>query len=465
MTGGAAARRAAAIVASVVAVLAAAPAAAQDAALTPEALKKIVERRYGGDRTGACLAVAVVDRTVTSTYFCADPQAQRPVGDRTAFEIGSVTKTMTAALLAEQVLQGKLSLDDPLAKLLPATARVPDFEGRPITLAHVVTHTSGLVSYPPSWRPKAPDNPYADITETALLEALAASRLGQAPGTAWQYSNFAMMLLSFGLARHAGTDFEKLLTERLLAPLGMRDTYVTRRPDGVETAVGHQSNRRRTSAWDLPVDMAGVGGVRSTLPDMVRYVEAQLGRRDSAITPALQRTQQEVLAVGGRRMGMNWVLAPLKVGDETRTVHVHEGGTGGFSSIVAFDRERGRGVVVLSDTSQVTTGGLGNLALHLLDPRLGLAAPRKPATPDPKLLERLAGRYRFDMGLGVELRHRNGKLYLQADGQPEFELGHDSHGDFYPLVFDALMRPAAAGEAHAFLWLQGGGVSRAFRVP
>jgi hypothetical protein len=198
---------------------------------------------------------------------------------------------------------------------------------------------------------------------------------------------------------------------------------------------------------------------------MVRFVEAQLGRRDSRIGPALQLAQQDVASVGGQRMGMHWFIAPLKFGDETRSIHVHEGGTGGFSAIVAFDRERGEGVVVLSDTQVGNAGGLGNLAMHLLDARVPLAAPRRPVPADPKQLQALAGRYRLDIGLNIELRHRDGKLFVQGDGQPEFEMGHDSHGDFYPLLFDAVLRPAPPGEPHAFSWHQGGGASRGFRVP
>ena len=80
-------------------------------------------------------------------------------------------------------------------------------------------------------------------------------------------------------------------------------------------------------------------------------------------------------------MAMNWIIAPLN----GRPVHVHEGGTGGFSSLVAFDREAGRGVVVLSDTALHSLGGLGSIGLHLLDPTVPLGPPRK-TTPAPAAL-------------------------------------------------------------------------------
>ena len=98
-----------------------------------------------------------------------------------------------------------------------------------------------------------------------------------------------------------------------------------------------------------------MGGVRATLDDMVRYVEGQLGTESTSITPALERSQQKVS--DAPPMAMNWMLMP--VGGST--VHVHEGGTGGFSSFVAFDRERQRGLVILSDTPWNSIGGLGSL--------------------------------------------------------------------------------------------------------
>ena len=281
------------------------------------------------------------------------------------------------------------------------------------------------------------------------------------PGTKWEYSNFAMMLLSYAIAKRSGKDYETLLRERLLAPLGMTATYITKRPPQVRLAQGHFGNALPTSPYDFPVDMAGVGGVRSTPGDMVRYLEAQLGKRNSAITQAMARTQVQIADVSGHRMGMNWMLLPVN----GRTVTLHGGDTGGFSSFVALDRATKRGVVVLSDTSLVTVGGLGSVALHLLDTSVPIGAPRLVATADAKLIDALAGHYRLQSGLGLELRHKDKSLTIQADGQPEFEMGYDSAGDFYPLAFDALLRPKRKADGtYTFIWVQGGNALEAERV-
>jgi D-alanyl-D-alanine-carboxypeptidase/D-alanyl-D-alanine-endopeptidase len=431
-------------------------------AMSDDDLRAALEQRFKHDRTGACVAAAVIDNGTTArAYVCADPKSQRPYDERTAFEIGSVTKTMTAALLAEFIARGEVSLEDPFAKLLPQGTRVPSFNGREITIGDIVTHASGLPSIPPQLHMADVNNPYASVTERDLLDALAATQLTRAPGARWEYSNFAMMVLSYALAKRSGKDYETLLRERLLAPLGMNDSYIAKRPPDVHLAQGHMGNTMPAGPWDVPVDMAGVGGVHATLPDMVRYLEGELGTRASAISPALARTQQQVADVGGHRMGMNWILS----GASGHTIVAHEGGTGGHSSLVAFDRAAKRAVVLLSDTALTSAGGFGTLGPHLLGIAVPAGTPRIAATADAKLIDALVGRYRLQSGLGVDLRRKGDALTVQADGQPEFEMGYDSAGDFYPLQFDGLLRPKRKADGtYALTWFQGGGALEAERV-
>jgi len=431
-------------------------------AISNDDVHAALEQRFRGDRTGACIAAGVIDdRTISTAYYCADPNSRRPYDEHTAFEIGSVTKTMTAALLAEFIARGEVALSDPVAKLLPPGTRVPSFNGREITIGQIVTHTSGLPPLPPGYRPPDPSNPYAGATERDLLDALAATQLTREPGSKWEYSNFAMMVLSYALAKRSGKDYEALLRERLFMPLGMNETYVARRPSNVHLAQGHLPGGKPVLPWDFHPDMAGVGGVRATLPDMLRYLEGQLGTRESAITPALARTQEQVASIDGHRMGMNWILS-------TRNGHSrigHEGGTGGYSAFAAFDREAKRAVVLLSDTALTSSGGLGSLGFHLLDSSIPAGSPRVVATAEAGLIDALAGRYRLQGGLGLELRRNGSHLRIQADGQSEFEMGHDSAGDFYPLKFDALLRPRRKADGtYSFTWFQGGGALEAERI-
>jgi serine-type D-Ala-D-Ala carboxypeptidase/endopeptidase len=78
-------------------------------AMSESDLRAALEQRFKGDRTGACIAAAVIENgTTASAYVCADAKSERPFDERTAFEIGSVSKTMTAALLAEFTERGEI---------------------------------------------------------------------------------------------------------------------------------------------------------------------------------------------------------------------------------------------------------------------------------------------------------------------------------------------------------------------
>jgi CubicO group peptidase (beta-lactamase class C family) len=350
-------------------------------------LRTALEQRFKGDRTGACVAAAVIDNGTTATaYVCADAKTARPFDDHTAFEIGSVTKTMTAALLAELIARGEVTLNDPIAKLLPAGTTVPSFNGRQITIGDIVTHTSGLPRSPPQWHMADMNNPFAGLTEHDLLGALAATQLTRAPGSQWEYSNFAMMVLSYALAKRSGKNYETLLRERLLAPLGMSDTYIAKRPPQVHLAQGHLANARPAVPWDFPVDMAGVGGAHATLPDMVRYLEGELGTRASAITPVLAQTQVQVATVGGHTMA---VVSSIANGHHRRTRRHRR-------LLLRRLRSCGkRAVVLLSDTALTSVAGWHDRPSSAIFGARRCRTSRRPTL----LIDALVGRYRLQSGL------------------------------------------------------------------
>lgn len=435
---------------------------AATATTTDAGLQATVGKRLHGDRSGACFAVAVIDKAaIRRAYVCADgkdPAAR--IDANTAFEIGSVSKPMMAAVLAGLIREGKASLEDPLSVYLPKDSVVPMFEGKPILLRHIVTHTSGLPAIP-AGIDYDPQNPYSKLDEAALLKALSTTPLAQAPGAKFEYSNFAAMLLSYAVARRAGSDFETLLDTRIFTPLGMDSSYINRRPDAVKAAVGHTPDTRVTSAWTFPTDFAGVGGVRSTLDDMVRYVQGQFGGAPKPLDADFRLTHAPVANDAKAPIAMHWMLAPLN----GRTFLAHEGGTGGFSSFVAFDPKTEFGVVILSDTALHARGGLGSLGLHLLDPKIPLGKPdtaESAAKPIRILsadeLKAYAGEYPLMPNFVLTVRAEAGTLTAQATGQGAFPLAATAKDVFEAPNFGIVVRfqRDAAGKVVALKLDQGG---------
>ncbi|MGO1540538.1 MAG: serine hydrolase [Luteimonas sp.] len=433
-------------------------------AMDDAALGEVLDRRLLGDSTGACIAAAVIeDDNVARAWRCADPADVDRIGPDVAFEIGSITKTMTAILLADLILGGGASLDDPLADHLPEGTAVPEHEGQPILLRHVVTHVSGLPRLPSRLELTNPEDPYATFDADALLASLQDVALAQAPGEVFEYSNFGAMLVSLAVARHSGMDFERLLDEKLFTPLRMENAHIANRPDGLRMAAGHLPNGQETPPWTFAGDLAGVGGVRATLDDMVRYAQAQFGGVQGVLGEAIDLAQQPIPTAADQAMAMNWLLMP--VGD--RMVHAHDGGTGGFSSMLAFDLERGRAAVVLADTGLAAMGGVNDVAAHLLDDSIPLSEPRRPVerpevapapAPAPEALREYAGSYPLMPGLELVVREHDGVLHAQATGQGEFPLEPVADDVFEAANYDIEISFSrnAAGEVTKLDLRQGG---------
>src|SRR5690348_8744195 len=171
----------------------------------------------GGWFAGVGVAAAVAAVDAAETVIAANP-AELPADGR--FEIGSVTKTMTATLLTSLAADGALSVDDPISRWLSAG---PHGE---ITVRQLATHTSGLPAAAPNRQAgqSDPANPWAGYTFERAEEGL---RLATAaPGHPWRYSNLGYQLLGLILQRASGTDYPELLTGRLLAPLAMTHSGV-----------------------------------------------------------------------------------------------------------------------------------------------------------------------------------------------------------------------------------------------
>lgn len=425
-------------------------------ALAEPSLAGTLEARFGQDRTGVCVVAAVVEgRQVERATYCARPRAEGGPGLDAAFEIGSITKTMTAFLVADLIDQGKWSLDDPIAKHLPAATAVPRQGERQILVRDLVTHSSGLPGLPSRLRPADPANPYAGFSEQDLLASLAEAPLARPIGSQAAYSNFAMMVLSLAVARAYGTEFEAALKSRLLEPAQMRGAFIAKPAAGAKVAVGHTPWGTPTAAWTISPNLAGVGMVKATLDDMVKYAQAELGASDTPLSGRMRMTQQP-LAHG---FGMNWSRTTVK-GHE---LVLHEGGTGGFSSLLALEPARQRAVVILADTALTDLGGLGDIGLVLLGIDLPLRKPRVTTPLPAPLRAAMQGDYEL-AGLSVKIWDDGGHLMGQPSGQPAFELLFDSHGDLYPATLSALLTPVVNdGKVNTFAWRQGGGMVEGMR--
>jgi CubicO group peptidase (beta-lactamase class C family) len=336
----------------------------EDMAWSEDAAQALTETFDGSfGAPGVVIAAACVDEAGTATSVS---PGDTPAGGR--FEIGSVTKTMTATLLALLEADGKLRLDDEIGRWLSAGANGG------ITLRQLATHTSGLPRLAPNMDLAAadPDNPWAGFGFERAEEGLRQATV--APGTPWLYSNLGYHLLGLVLERASGQCYQALVTGQLLEPLAMTCSGVG--DSGGGTPLPGHANGGEVPHWDQPL---GAGGIEATIGDLARYARACLRPPDTplgaAITAAL--TPQVPIAIGG------WQALAWRVRDDG--ICAHGGGTGGFSSVVLINQGRDRAVTMLISCGPPYGAALGQAGLLALagdDPRSARPQPPGPEWDD-----------------------------------------------------------------------------------
>lgn len=405
---------------------------------------------------GAVVIVGLVDHGVTRIYSAGTPPAGAPpLNASTDFQIGSITKTFTATLLAEMVQSGKVHLEDPIGKYLPAGAHTPTYDGRQITLLNLSEQNSGLPEMPTNFAPSKSDDPYADYGTAQLYDFLGSYALTRAPGAQFEYSNVGVGLLGTLLANAAHLDYASLVSSGVLEPLGMNETSAGITPQiRARLMPGFTQGLTPSPAWTI-TGLAGAGAINSSMHDMILYLKANMeapsGRLGSAMAFA-QKPRSDTTLAPFMKIGLNWFT------NVDSHITWHNGQTGGYHAFLGFDRAAGAGIVVLAN---VASFRVDDLAIHLLAPETNPTAPVL-ATPPPAVMPHgnspYVGVYRLSPALAITIFEDNGILYGQGTKQPQFELTLQSGMTYKVAGVDATITFVldSAGRVTSLMLHQGG---------
>jgi len=276
------------------------------------------------------------------------------------FEIGSVTKTFTGLVLAQMVEQHVVTLDEPVRELLPAGTVTKPASGAEITLLDLATQHSGLPRLPDNLHPKAQADPYADYTAEKLYAYLANRGVSRPEKTEFAYSNLGFGLLGQALADKAGQSYATLVQQQITGPLAMKDTTIALTPGQQARLIqGYSGAHDKQPEWTFDA-MAGAGALRSTVDDLLTYSEAYLHPEKlpaasaapaATLAAALGLAQKpEADVASGLKIALAWLVRP------EADVYWHDGGTGGYSSMVMFQPGRDRAIVVLYNCLDMAPG-------------------------------------------------------------------------------------------------------------
>jgi D-alanyl-D-alanine-carboxypeptidase/D-alanyl-D-alanine-endopeptidase len=432
-------------------------------------IRKILADRVGAENLGIGMVVGVIDSKGRRVVGYGSPAKndKRPINGDTIYEIGSMTKVFTSLVLMDMVRKGEVSLTDPVAKYLPADVKIPERNGKKITLADLSTQSSGLPRMPNNFHPKDESNPYADYSPELLYEFLSGYELTRDIGSKYEYSNLGVGLLGHALSLRAGMDYEAMVRSRICEPLGMNSTRVKLTADmKARLAIGHSAGLSEVPNWDLTA-LAGAGAIRSSANDMLIFLAANLGYTKTPLAAAMadEVSIRRPTGLPNMEIAYAWHVQTK----DGRSIIWHNGGTGGYRTYMGFDPKNRTGVVVLSNIS--SAAGPDDIGRHILDASYPLdkAEPikeHKEVTVDTKIFDNYVGTYQLAPNAMITFSREGDQMFTQLTGQPKFPVFPEGERKFFLKVVDAQLtfNVDAQGKATEVVLHQNGRDQSAKRV-
>ena len=275
-----------------------------------------------------------------------------PVTSNTGFEIGSITKTFTAFLLANAVVQKKIKLTDAITKYLPdSVAANKDLQV--ISIQQLSNHSSGLPRLPLNLYAgvTSATDPYAAYDDKKLFTFLKYFKAQRKPGEKYEYSNLAVGLLGVILEKVNGMPLEKQYEQQIFIPFNMKNSYAGPVKTNLLTALGYTDKGEPTSYWNFKA-MAAAGGIKSTTTDLLLYAKPFVNMTtvaDGRYKKQLDLLRKITFSEDPAFIGLGWFIEQP---DSANFVLQHSGGTGGFRTHIRMMPAKKMAVVVFNNSAE-----------------------------------------------------------------------------------------------------------------
>ncbi|WP_285055426.1 serine hydrolase domain-containing protein [Pedobacter ginsengisoli] len=282
-------------------------------------------------------------------------RSEPPTG-QTVYELGSITKVFASTLLANAVLEHKVSLDDDIRKYLPGKYPNLVYKGHPVKLVHLANLTSGL----PNWIPDA-DSLFQSLPQDSIPQALIRQHknfskqqfykelqkvtLSTEPGITPKHSNAAAQMLGFILEEVYQKPFENLVNRYITGPLKMKQTVL--QPAKTKLLATGYNDKGVIMPYITTPDLRSSSELVSSITDMLKFLQYELDTANKAV----KLTQQATVFNPSDTVALNWHVA----GEGPSGYLWHTGGTFGFSSYVVLVPAQKLGLIFLANVSDAAT--------------------------------------------------------------------------------------------------------------
>ncbi len=391
-----------------------------------------------GRFTGSVLVAREGKVLFSKGYGMANLEFDIPNTPQTKFRLGSVTKQFTAASILLLQERGKLSVQDPICKYVENCPKTWE----PITVHHLLTHTSGIHSYtevgsPEAFRLMSLQN----VTPVGFVDSFKSKPLDFAVGEKFKYNNSGYFILGYIIEKLSGQSYETFLQENIFTPLKMVNTgYDTHDRILKLRATGYEQRNNKTvnaEYLDMSVPYAA-GSLYSTVEDLFAWNEALFSDK-------LLSAKSRVAMMTPEKDNYAYGLTVTK--NLNRTLISHGGGINGFNTILArFPDEKITVVVLRNATFGTPSPGKisSDMAAILLGEKYEIppaqtvakVAP-KTAQVDPQIYDAYVGEYELAPNFILAVRREGDRLMTQATGQGQVEIFPESETTFFPKVIEA----------------------------
>lgn len=389
-------------------------------------LDAMFKSQYKAGDPGATVIVVKNGKTLLRrAYGAADIDAKTPLTPGTVLRLGSITKQFTAVGILMLADEGKLALNDPITRFFPDYPT----QGKVITVEHLLTHTSGIVSY--TGKPNYGQNMAKDFTVAEMIDGFKNDPLEFEPGTKFAYNNSGYFLLGAIIEQVSGMTYARFLEQRIFTPLGMKDTAF----EGFERskaprAAGYSVKEKGFGPTDTlsMTQPYAAGSLVSTVDDLAKWDAAiSAGKLLKPASWKLAFTPYKVSPEKSTNYGYGWGVGTF----QGVPVLDHGGGINGFRTFALRLPEQKVFVAVLSNADS------GNANPEVLAKKAAALAIGKPLAEhkaialDAKTLDAYAGVYETDNEDKRSFTVRDGQLVMQRGSGRQVPLKPFSRTGFF----------------------------------
>jgi CubicO group peptidase (beta-lactamase class C family) len=345
----------------------------------------------------------------------------------TIYQIGSITKQFTAAIILKLEEKKKLKLTDKVSKYFP------DYpNGNEITIHHLLSHTSGIFNYTNDvdfMKSEA----VKPINEAKMLALFKDRKLDFAPGTQWSYSNSGYVLLGYIIQKVTKKPYEKVVREYIFKPMKMLDSgFDFVGLNNKNKAKGYFGINGKNSMESTYVDSTvsyAAGAIYSTTSDLLKWHTGLI--KNKVIKRA---TLEKAFTPVKNNYGYGWGISNI----DDKKITTHTGGIFGFNTNIARIEQDDICVVLLNNMGNPKLVEItNNIFAILYDKVYTLPTAKKEIAISQEVLNKYKGTYQIVPEFKIVVTVADGKLFAQATGQPKFELFAQKENYFFLKAVEA----------------------------